>query len=454
MNYQSFLESKRIMTASSGITVSPEDINPILYPFQRDITRWALRKGRAASFEDCGLGKTFQQLEWARLTGERALIIAPLSVAKQTVREGRKLNIDVHYARSSSDLSQINITNYEMAEHFDPDLFGAVVLDESSILKGLDGATRKRLTDMFAETPYRLCCTATPAPNDITEIANHAEFLGIMSRENMLAMFFVHDDQGWRLKKHATDAFYRWLASWAVAIRFPSDLGYSDDGFILPDLEILPHYVDVDYCPKGQLFWDGQLKGIQDRTHVRKETMKQRLEATTELVKGNDQWICWCGLNDEAAKLQAMIPDSVNVEGSMPTEAKQAALEGFQDEKIRVLITKVKIAGMGMNFQNAHKMAFVGLGDSYEQYYQAIRREYRFGQKYPVKAHIMISNVEKAIYDNVLRKEQEAGALSKHLIENIREFEKAEVGAVVQSENYSARVAMRLPRWLRSERIA
>ena len=229
---------------------------------------------------------TFMQLEWARLLGQRTLIVAPLSVARQTVREAMKIGQTIHYTRSGDDLIDgINITNYEMLEHFDPSAFGAVVLDESSILKGLDGKTRQRLTEMFSDTPYRLCCTATPAPNDIAEIANHAEFLGIMSRVEMLAAFFVHDDDGWRLKGHAEQPFYRWLASWGMSVRKPSDIGpYSDDGYILPKLTITPLWVAGDFAPDDQLFFTG-LKGITDRIKVRKASVSGRVDAVIDLIK-------------------------------------------------------------------------------------------------------------------------------------------------------------------------
>lgn len=236
MSYLEFLDKKRIVFKPSGIKVSDGDINPILFPFQRDLTKWALRKGRSAIFADTGLGKTLMLAEWSKIIDRPTLVIAPLTVGRQTSRMAKEiLGYDIPYVRSMAEInSKVVITNYEMVEHFDPDKFDAVVLDESSILKGLTSVYRKKLTEMFTDTPYKLCCTATPAPNDIAEIANHAEFLGIMSRVDMLAAFFVHDDKGWRLKGHAMEPFYRWLASWGMSIKKPSDLGYSDDGFILP----------------------------------------------------------------------------------------------------------------------------------------------------------------------------------------------------------------------------
>ncbi len=437
-SYHDFIAKKRNIIQPVGPALSDADINSKLFPFQRDLTKWAVRKGRAALFADTGLGKTFMQLEWARLLGVRVLIVAPLSVARQTVGEGRKLGIEVHYTRSGADITNgINITNYEMIEHFDASDFGGVVLDESSILKSLDGKTRQRVTDMFALTPYRLCCTATPAPNDRAEIANHAEFLGIMTRADMLATFFVHDDDGWRLKKHAEIAFYKWLASWAMSIRRPSDLGYEDDGYILPDLSIMPLWAKTDYIPEGMLFPVG-LSGIQERHKVRKGSLVERVELTAELVKANpDQWIIWCGLNDEGRELARVIPGSVLVEGSQSPEEKAAALEAFQDGKHRVLVTKAKIAGFGMNFQNCHNMVFCGLSDSWEAYYQCIRRCYRFGQTEPVNVHIVLSEAEQAIYENVMSKEQEAIEMSEKLIGSVQQFEQSEIEGALAEWNYS-----------------
>src|SRR3990172_331028 len=305
MDYQEFINQKKIKALNFGKTVALDDIHPILFPFQRDVTRWAIGKGRAAMFLDTGLGKTFCQLEWARLLGEITLIIAPLSVARQTIREGKKIDIDVVYVRHQSDIDddhKIYITNYEMIDKFDFLTFGAVVLDESSILKSIDGVTRRKLTDLCQNISYRLCCTATPAPNDISEIGNHAEFLGICSIAEMKAMFFINANRQediyvgdgrvvrkkhsnkegteWRLRNHAHDKFYEWLASWAISMRMPSDLGYDNDGYILPPLNINPVFVEVDYKPEDQLFFTG-LKGIQDRYNVRRSTIETRIGEVT-----------------------------------------------------------------------------------------------------------------------------------------------------------------------------
>ena len=431
--YDAFLASKRPVVPAVGRMLMNAEINPTLFPFQRDLVRWAIRKGRAAIFADTGLGKTLMQVEWARLTGKRTLIIAPLSVAQQTVSIAReKLGVEVVYSRGE-ELAPLTITNYEMVEHFNPDAFDAVVLDESSILKALDGKTRQRLTATFKNTPYRLCCTATPAPNDITEIANHAEFLGIMSRAEMLSAFFVHDSDesarsGWRLKGHAEEPFYRWLASWGMSIRKPSDLGYSDESFDLPPLTIEPCWVEADWKPEGQLFHMG-LHGIQERHAVRKATAHSRIEATIDLVASNPgQWILWCGLNEEANKLAAYFGNSCrNVQGSDSPESKAKNLEDFQAGAYQILISKARIAGFGLNFQNCRQMAFVGLSDSWEAYYQCIRRSWRFGQTEPVTAHIVLSTAEEDIYHNVMGKEEEAASMRERLIEHVHRYEIEEI---------------------------
>lgn len=433
MDYSDFLETKQKLQVAYGKEINPDDIHPMLFDFQRDLVRWAVRKGRAAIFADTGMGKTFMQSEWARLMGQLTMIIAPLSVARQTVREAKKIDIDIIYTRHNEDIEnhpdhRIYITNYEMIDNFDFSQFGAVVLDESSILKSLDGKTRQRLTDLCENVPYRLCCTATPAPNDIAEIGNHAEFLGIMTSTEMKAEFFVHDDNGYRLKGHGEIKFFLWLASWGMSIRKPSDLGYSDAGYELPALSIEPVFVKSDVRPDDQLFFTG-LSGITGRMSVRRQTIDDRCDKAAEIVNSSDdQFIVWCGLDDEQRMIERLIPDCISVYGKHSPDEKAQMLEDFQDGKYRVLVTKPKIAGFGMNFQNAHRMVFVGLSDSFETYYQCIRREYRFGQTHPVIAQIVLSEIEDEIYQNVLRKEEEANNMSKKLIENVQQYKRAEIG--------------------------
>ncbi len=415
MSYAAFLERKHRAAESDGIVV--DSLNDNLFDHQRHITRWALEKGRAAIFADTGLGKTFMQLEWADKIATETLILAPLSVARQTEREAALRGYDCTYVRHSDEVTGpgIWITNYEMADRFDPAVFDAVVLDESSILKNHTGATRTRLIKQWSSTKYRLACTATPAPNDVTELCNHAEFLGVMPRNEMLAAFFVHDDEGWRLKGHAAIPMYRWMASWAVAIRKPSDLGYDDDLYDLPPLNIIPQIVRVDIAPEGQLFAT-DLGGIGGRHQVRRETMDARIERAAKIATDDGQWIVWCGLNEEARRIATMVDGAVNVEGNWSPEDKADALERFQDGAIRVLVTKPSIAGFGMNFQNAHQMVFLGMSDSYESYYQAIRRCYRFGQTDPVDVHIVVSELEQQIVENVRSKEAESARMTAQLV--------------------------------------
>jgi DNA modification methylase len=453
LDYKKFVASKRAAFAGVGIQIEISAVHPLLMPFQRDIVRWACAKGRCAVFADTGLGKTYIQLEWARLMGQNTLIVAPLTVARQTVRMAKEIGLEVRYVRNQDQVTSghtLWITNYEMIEHFDASEFGAVVLDESSILKALDGKTRRLLTEMFSDVPYRLACTATPAPNDRTEIGNHAEFLSICKMNEMLAMFFVHanketvtevngytlrkkhgNDSGqeWRLKHHAEESFYRWMATWAMSIRKPSDLGYDDNGFDLPTLTIKPHWLDFDYRPDDKLVFTG-LDGLSGHRDVLRKTLDLRCEETARTVNGDtDQWIVWCHLNDESATMAGLIPDCIEVVGADSPEKKAEAIEAFQDGKYRVLVTKPSIAGFGMNFQNCHKQAFVGLSYSWEEWYQAIRRCYRFGQTQPVDVHVVMSTVEKEVYETVMNKERVARSMAERLIEHVRNYEMSQLSS-------------------------
>jgi len=435
-NYQDFLKDKAIIKRSDGRASG--EVHARLFPFQAEIVRWACRKGRAAIFADTGLGKTIMQVAWANAIGERTLFIAPLAVSRQTIREAELIGVGIKYLRDDDLKEKMIITNYEMADHFNPDNFGAVVLDESSILKSIAGKTREKLIRMFANTPFRLCCTATPAPNDIAEIANHSEFLGIMRRVDMLATYFVHDEE-WRLKGHAEDPFYRWMASWAMSVKYPSDIGFSDEGYILPELQVKEVEVKSGIVPKGYLFFNN-LKGIEDRINVRKSTIKERCDKAIEMVTADgDPWILWHGLNEEGDYLAKNIPGSVLVEGSQEPEDKAEKIEAFVMGKHRVLITKPKIAGFGMNYQHCHKMAFVGIGDSFESYYQCIRRCYRFGQKHPVSVHVIISDLEHEIIENVKKKEKEAERMTKQLIAKMKNYEVEELKGKEPGFNYATK---------------
>jgi len=395
----------------------------MLHDWQRELVVWAVRTGRAAIWADTGLGKTVMQVEWARLSGDRVLIVAPLAVCQQTVREAAKVGVEAAYVRddSAADGPGMWVTNYEMVEHFDPAKIDAVVLDEASILKQSDGKTRTKLIRHFEQVPRRLACTATPAPNDTEELTNQAEFLGVSSRVNMLAAYFVHDDAGWRPKGHARVPMYRWMASWAVALRRPSDLDYPDDGYVLPGLNIVPHLLPVDVAPEGQLFAT-DLGGVGGRAAVRRATLEARCDRAADLVASepDEPWLLWCGLNDEAERLAKSIPGAVNVHGSWSPEEKATALLDFADGKITRLVTKPSIAAFGLNWQHCARMAFVGLSDSYEAYYQAIRRCYRYGQTRVVDAHVILSDLEGQIAVNINRKEHEALTITAGLVAEMR----------------------------------
>lgn len=423
MNYAEFLQQKVKLPDTPGREITVDDVHPTLHDWQKELVVWAVKTSRAALWADTGLGKTFMQIEWARLSGETVLIVAPLAVCAQTVREASKLGVTATYVRAAGDVTGPGmwVTNYEMVEQFDPETFDAVVLDESSILKQSDGKTRTMLIDHFKHVPHRLACSATPAPNDPEELTNQAEFLGRMSRAHMLAAYFIHDSDGWRMKGHAKAPMMRWMASWAVALTKPSDMGGVDDGYDLPGLKIVPHFVDVEVVAEGQLFAT-ELGGVSGRSEVRKKTLDARVAAAASLVASEpgEPWLLWCGLNAEAEALARAIPGAVNVNGAMDPVEKAKHLLGFADGDFRVMITKPSIASQGLNYQHCARMAFVGLGDSYEQYYQAIRRCYRYGQTRVVEAHVVLSEIESQIAANVARKERQAGDITSALVAEMR----------------------------------
>lgn len=422
MSYTDFLAHKKARVNPAGVTVPASAVNATLHPFQRDIVQWAARVGRAAIWADTGLGKTFMQIDWARhMTDDVALIAAPLAVCQQTVREAAKLGVTAQYVRDGVGLTPgLWVTNYEMIDSFNPDEIGAFVLDESSILKSSTGKTRTKLIEWASRIPYRLSASATPAPNDPEELTNQAEFLGHMDRTHMLAAYFIHDDQGWRLKGHAKRPMFEWMSTWAVAIRKPSDMGYSDAGYNLPGLDIVPEIVESHIEAEGQLFAT-DLGGVGGRAKVRRETMAARVARAAELVAAepDEPWLIWCGLNDEAQAI-AKATGGYNVHGSMSPEEKADALLGFADGRIPILITKPGIASQGLNYQHCARMAFVGLSDSYEQYYQSIRRCHRYGQKRVVRAHIILSELESQIATNVARKERDASLITSGLVAEMR----------------------------------
>lgn len=457
MDYAEFLKSKNRRIANYGKTIDKAIIHNLLFDYQKDVVQWAVKKGRCAIFLDTGLGKTFIALEYARIINEKTLIIAPLSVARQTVREAQKIDIEVKYVRNKSELNDINnkhliyITNYELIDNFDINEFGCVILDESSILKSIGGVYKRKLIDACKNIKYRMACTATPAPNDNTEIGNHAEFLGICTHAEMLAQFFInankehtiedaggglHYEKGtnkggveWRLKHHAEDKFFEWLSSWAICFTDPGELGYHYT-YKLPELNIIKHIIAVkEYkIDNGELFFTG-LKGISDRINVKRVTVTEKLEKLKELFETqikNEQAIIWCNLAEESRQIKNAI-NCVEVKGDDDTEYKAKMFEDFQDVKYNVLLSKQRIAGFGLNFQNAHNMIFFGLNDSWEMFYQSIRRQWRYGQKYPVNIYIILTEYEIEIYHNIMRKDLQAKRLKHGLIEKIKKYEEGEL---------------------------
>lgn len=421
--YADFIASKAAKADETGPEIDSDSLHSFMFDWQREIVAWAVKVGRAAIWADTGLGKTLMQIEWARTIGGTALIVAPLAVCAQTVREGRKIDADLTFVRDQAEITGpgIYVTNYERVENIDPGTLDSIVLDEASILKNSSGKMRETLIRHFEDVPHRLACTATPAPNDPEELTNQSEFLGRLARNLMLAAYFVHDQDGWRLKGHARKPMIQWMSTWAIAIRRPSDLGADDAGYVLPGLDIRSHLVDAEVEAEGQLFAT-DLGGVSGRAQVRKQTLDARCREASDLIAAepDEPWLIWAGLNDEAKLLAKLIPGAVNVQGSMSPEEKADALLGFADGRIKHLITKPSIASQGLNYQHCARMVFVGLSDSYEQYYQAIRRCYRYGQKRIVDVHIVLSEIESQIVTNVRRKEEQASHLTEALVAEMK----------------------------------
>lgn len=452
MEYQEFLKQKEVKVVDSGMNVADKDINKHLFDYQHDIVKWALKKGKSAVFAGTGLGKTRIQLAWAELIKGKVLIFAPLAVACQTVQEGKEIGIEVNLCKENADVKDgINITNYDRMERFDLSKFDGIVLDESSILKSQNGKTRNWLIESCRDIPYKLCCTATPAPNDYMELGNHSEFLGCMTEFEMLAMFFIHDGGNtakWRLKKHAVKVFWEWVASWAVMMVNPADLGYNGERFILPKLNIRQIEVKTE-AATGSLF-AVEAKTLQERQQARRDSLKERVAACAEIVNNSDeQFLVWCNLNVESELIAKSIPDSVEVCGSDTPEHKTESMIGFSEKRIRVLISKPSICGFGMNWQQCHNMIFVGLSDSFEQYYQAVRRCWRFGQKSEVNVYVITADTEGAVVANIQRKERDFEDMLHGMIAATQNITAQDIKRTGRNQKtYNPTVKMELPDWL------
>jgi len=419
LNYQSLLERKANQV-SIGKTVIDCNPHPNAKPHQADCLDMLLSVKRGAAFLDTGLGKTFLQLDWARHIPGDVLIVTPLAVAQQTIREAKKLlGMEIGFSSDGEISNRVTVTNYERIHHFDCSRFHGVVLDESSILKGQNSKTRKQLTESFKDAEFKLCCTATPAPNDYTEIGNHSEFLGIMPQMEMLMRWFVHDSANtadWRLKKHAVKDFWEWVASWAACVSKPSDLGHDDSGYDLPPLTTHTHLSEAPLDkPEGMLFDLPQVSATGLHKSARK-TAEERCKKLSDMVNESDEpWIVWCESNNESEMLAKLIPDAVEVKGSDTLAKKEENLLAFTDQKARVIVSKAKICGFGMNWQHCRKIAFCSISYSYERFYQAVRRSWRFGQTKPVEVHVFIADSELGVWRAIENKTKGHDQMKKEM---------------------------------------
>ena len=410
MEYQEFLNAKIKEVINSGFDIEEKNLNENLFDYQKFIVKRALKAGKYAIFAECGLGKTLMQLSWADEVKKRInqdiLILAPLAVSAQTIDEGRRFGIEVRKFGDDLEFPKkaIYITNYEQLDNIDPSLFGGIVLDESSILKNFDGKLRSKIIDGFAQTPYKLACTATPSPNDPMELGNHAEFLNAMNYNEMLSMYFVHDGgetSKWRLKGHCNNIFWEFISSWAIMIGRPDDIGFDGSRHILPALNLIERKITTEKTDNGLLFNDTSISATDFNAELRR-TRKERLKEVCDIVNNSDEtFIIWIKQNEEGEELRRLIPDAIEVKGNDKSEIKESRLLGFAKGEFRVLITKTKIAQFGMNFQNCRNQVFASLDFSFEGTYQAIRRSYRFGQKQDVNIYLItldtMSNVKDAI---------------------------------------------------------
>lgn len=468
MIYREFLSTKRIEHKPSGFDPGDGLLNPAFaggFGWQNDIVRWSLRQGRSALFEECGLGKTLQQIVWAREvvnhTGGDVLILSPLAVAPQTLREAAKFGVsdDVEFRVALDHLEVhrgVSIANYERIHKFDLSRFVGVVLDESSILKSYTGKIKRQLCDSFRNTPFKLCCTATPAPNDLLELGNHCDFLNAMPSNEMIARWFVNDSMAagsYRLKKHAARDYWRWVASWAISISKPSDLGYPDDGFELPPLEVTQHVVESDEmkAPPGMLFNAAAISATN--LHAEKRcTANDRAIAVAEVVNASTEtFVCWCDTNYEADELTKLIPGCVEVRGADAIRQKEQRIDAFSRGDARVIVTKPDIAGHGLNWQHCHNQCFIGLSYSFEKFYQAVRRSWRYGQRSPVRVRVFQTEGEAAISSIVFSKQDAHSRMKSEMTDAMKEQQLVNLYGRKRIENYKPENKMEIPTWLRTK---
>ena len=421
LNYLEFLHTKQKTHIMSGFDINENELNSNMFDFQKFIVKRALKAGKYAIFADCGLGKTLMQLEWAKHvnihTNKPVLILAPLAVSAQTIEEGIKFHIDIVKYNGSN--APIQISNYEQLENIDTSIFSGIVLDESSILKNFEGATKKLIIDSFKNTPYKLACTATPSPNDPMELGNHSEFLDVMSRNEMLAMYFVHDGgetAKWRLKGHAVKLFYQFVGSWSIMLNKPQDIGFEMCGYDLPELKLINRQIITPKKDNGLLFNESVINATNFNAELR-FTKYERLEEVVKIVnsKSDENFIIWIRQNEEGELLKKLLPESKEVKGSDSNEYKEKTLLDFAHNKFKILITKTKIASFGMNFQNCHNQIFASLDFSFEGLYQAIRRSYRFGQSEPVNIYMITTDTMKNVIESINLKQKQFDIMQKEM---------------------------------------
>ncbi len=429
MSYRSFIQAKSQLGGEFGF--DPDFIHPDCYPFQSHLIEWAVRQGRAAMFADCGLGKTLMQLTWAhnvcRKTNKPTLVLAPLSVSLQTVEEGAKFGYHVERSLNGkfATANDIVTTNYERLHHFNPDDFAGVVCDESSIIKNFDGTRKGEITEFMKQVKYRLLCTATAAPNDYIELGTSSEALGQLGYMDMLGMFFKNDEDSlhpmasgskWRIKPHAQADFWRWVCSWARAIRKPSDLGFDDGPFILPPLEVVEHLVESG--PQDGMLFAMPAANLEEQRNERRQTIESRCTEAARLLSASDTGVAWCQLNDEADMLERLIPGAVQISGSDDDDRKEEVFDGFRKGHIKKLVTKPKIAAFGMNWQHCNHMTYFP-DHSFEQYYQSVRRFWRFGQKMPVRVDTITSQSNMGVTRNMRRKAEAAEVMFAEIVQQM-----------------------------------